>query len=237
VKLRRPKTIIAVVLGIAIVAWVIVPSRDNGPYYQGKSLFTWLLIEDRLITGQGDITQAQQAVRAIGTNAVPYLVRWIGEETPAWRISLYSSTRARLRFHPTLLRMIVGREWLQARAADVGFALLGTNAAGAIPELEARMRNSKAMVPAARALGALARIGPPAMPALTNALAEPNHPQRAMVVRRLTTLVVEDGPETRDHYLPIFNQLRTDADPGVRVAAENAIRRIALAPRPNAPPN
>ena len=57
----------AVVLGV----WLLTLAKPGEPYYQGHSLSHWL---NEAASGS---EEAQTAVRAIGTNAIPVLVYWI----------------------------------------------------------------------------------------------------------------------------------------------------------------
>src|SRR5678816_2434558 len=68
-----------VVLVVVVLVAVAVWPGPKEPEYQGKKLSEWLeMHNDRP-------AKSTEAVRAIGTNAIPFLVRWIGTECPAWK--------------------------------------------------------------------------------------------------------------------------------------------------------
>src|SRR3982750_2084574 len=54
---------------------------EREPRYQGVPLSTWVY---RLMQNDG-VAEAEDAIRHIGPKAVPLLLRWLGNETPAWR--------------------------------------------------------------------------------------------------------------------------------------------------------
>src|SRR4051812_12829515 len=66
-----------VLTGVVVVAAVVLlwPRGEREPEYQGKKLSEW-------IGDEGNPRQAD-AVRHIGTNALPFLIGWIRYETPA----------------------------------------------------------------------------------------------------------------------------------------------------------
>src|SRR2546428_760958 len=76
------------------------------PAYQGKSLSEWLMLYDRAEQRSPEEAQASAALRAKGSNAVPYLTKWIAESTSD----------------------------VQLPSADA-FKVLNTSAASAVPEL------------------------------------------------------------------------------------------------------
>lgn len=145
----------------AIFVWLLLPPGE--PNYEGKKLSTWL---DELQA----LTQAEQAnpktpqvraVRAIGTNAIPWLLKEI-EIHPngaAWRwkvnrlLNKQSLTSYRLPFPNHQMR------------AEVGFRALGELGEPAIPAILALIGKYPDYVPRT-----LAAIGPPAIPALQNCL-------------------------------------------------------------------
>src|SRR5262245_47282072 len=78
-------TLLAV--GLAVLVW----PREQEPSYGGRALSEWLAVYAR---GQNaaatdsetrESERAATAVRAIGTNAVPILLRWMDFKMPPWR--------------------------------------------------------------------------------------------------------------------------------------------------------
>jgi hypothetical protein len=75
--------------------------------------------------------------------------------------------------------------------AEVGFIILSTNGASAVPELEALMRNNQKPELGLRAIWALRAIGGPAIPALTNALADIGQTNRPQIIEALYGLELD----------------------------------------------
>src|SRR5436190_21954088 len=65
---------------LAAILTALLWPRDREPQYQGKSLSQWLEVYSR----DADPTAAA-AVHEIGTNAVPWLLKWIRYERSDWR--------------------------------------------------------------------------------------------------------------------------------------------------------
>src|SRR5438874_13488245 len=86
---KRLKYGIVIAVGVFAVGVgvVLVPSRE--PSYGGKKLSEWVL--QSCTGGLGAdvrIAQAEDAIRHIGTNAVPYLLAWGRYRMPPWRVRL-----------------------------------------------------------------------------------------------------------------------------------------------------
>ena len=82
---RRSRLLLAVVVAIFVIvtALLLVRSRFGGPSYGGRSLAEW--VKDY---GRRDSNQllAAEAIRAIGTNALPSLLKWLDYQPSNWRI-------------------------------------------------------------------------------------------------------------------------------------------------------
>jgi len=81
--------LLAAVAALVIVGWLLSGVfRAREPEYGGKRLSEWVLMlpPDADPFGQ---TKAEVALRSIGTNAVPHLLRWIDYEPASWRLKLY----------------------------------------------------------------------------------------------------------------------------------------------------
>jgi hypothetical protein len=119
--------------------------------------------------------EAAAAVLHIGTNALPFLLRWLDQDLPMpWKAKLVTVRNK-------LPKMFQGGRvvnwWLvtsdgdRLALADSGFTLLGSNASPAVPELTRRM-NTRKSSSGTYAILALAVIGTngvsPMLAALTN---------------------------------------------------------------------
>jgi len=131
---------------LGCVASIVLASffwpREREPEYNGVPLSAWLKgYEFHSMPPEmpEPPPKTVSAIRHIGTNALPFLVRWIQYDEPRWR---YSVNRVASKLPPALLYGRAGRWLLADRAQDrakravVGFAFLGTNATPALPELK-----------------------------------------------------------------------------------------------------
>src|SRR5262249_55755722 len=129
--------------GCALVALLIVLlwPREPEPGYQGKSLSQWLTqYQDQFhIDGYMDtpeLHEAQQAVKHIGTNALPCLLKWIDYQVPPWRYQLFASaTKLRIFRSKLAVRKLLGEGEFRSGLACIGFEILGPEARQVMPEL------------------------------------------------------------------------------------------------------
>lgn len=207
---RRKRWIAATVAMLAFVGCVMVSARPREPHYEGRSLTYW--------AARLSQPEAQQALTAIGTNALPYLIEWLDEEptrfdTWMWRVG------QRL---PDSLRP---NPWPFGSRRDIaGHALgfLGTNAIPAIPELTRTFDWNWSGGAPPHGQYALAEIGPTAIPALMRALEE-NTQRVNHVVETLVYMSIPywQGPRTTHELQQIvaaLDQLASHSNHKVRLA-------------------
>jgi hypothetical protein len=109
VKKRR---LFIAILGCVVVAAItlLLWPREREPEYDGAPLSKWLeryiKSADGLQTNEN--LRAIRAIQHMGTNAFPFLLRWIQYETPGWRNFLNSLAR-RL---PSSVKNIRALRWL-----------------------------------------------------------------------------------------------------------------------------
>jgi len=150
--------VLAGIIVAAVVVAVVWP-REREPEYGGKRLSEWLAIYQ---SPEYNDKQAAEAVRQIGTNALPYLLGWLRYEQPAWKSKL---APAYAKWPRPLVKYSI-KKWLwgvegqrQVETAIVGFGILGPDAAAAVPELNRLVQNTNSARPSLRARIALACIG------------------------------------------------------------------------------
>src|ERR1043166_4356748 len=145
-------------MGLAMAVIVFV-SRESEPSYEGKKLSQWI---SQLDPSRPEITtqarhEAQDALRHMGTNALPYLIEWLQYETPGWKATVYGIVNR-------VLRTLNPRWDLEDKRDRVGqvflaFSVLGDDARPAIPELSRLVTGPKADVGAAMVLSWLGDAG------------------------------------------------------------------------------
>jgi len=124
-----------------------------------KDNTTRLLLGFFLLVSAIFVVVAVEAVRSIGTNALPTLFRKLSYKDPQY-VKTLNDLAWKLSFH----RIYLGREMADFDDALSGFEALGDLANPAIPRLESMFADPSSVGSAALALG---RIGSNAVPALT----------------------------------------------------------------------
>ena len=214
--------IIAAVVFVGAVAAVVVVPGEKEPEYQGKKLSAWL--DAYCSTNATPVLrdEASAAVRAIGTNGVPWLLRWMRFEHRSWPPEL-------TRF---FLRGQNGRGAWRAYLAVNGFGILGREANGAVPELRRMVRNSSEPIAALNAAWCLRnfREGSPTLIAvITNGARRPD--VRLVALKALRVEVENDrialGDEGVKSAAAAVRTCLSDSDLIVRTHATNALRVIA----------
>ena len=146
----KRRWIIVLVVGCVVVGAIIASMgfREREPVYGGRKLSEWLDYYSFPEPPQAE------AVRHIGTNALPYLVKWLGYERPVWKSRL--AARYKKLPHRMINRSV--ENWLSGAreerlmgAAFLGFGILGPDAAPAVPELTRVMQNTNSALPALHA--------------------------------------------------------------------------------------
>ena len=228
---RRIASIAAVLAALALLAWLAFHSSE--PSYHGKSLSAWLeqaRQNDEFENALQDVyldTPSARAVRAIGKDALPTLLRTAHTRDTLLRQALFDLSQ---RYH-----------WLGFRTqrfedihikAAYGFLVLGPEAKSALPELISMLDDHapEVQILAAFAIGKIGPDGAPAIPALqrliTDSLTNPSGKfstdERALPAYALGAM----GPVARSA-LPQIQLLRKDSEHFVRAAAEAAFIKIS----------
>jgi len=230
-----------VLVALAVVAFayaVLCRKSIPEPSYAGENLSEWLELYRRPERNGGVPTAAERAVRSVGTNALPCLLEWIRYELPPWRQALLklatwpvpgkSLDEGKVVYGKSAIE---GQSVRRAEQAQLGFAILYTNAVSAIPELEALMKNNQKPIVGLRAIYALSEIGVPAIPALTNALANINQTNRIDIIYAIYAMERNspfyDRDTCRAACLPALTRALNDPDPEVRRQAETTLYNLA----------
>jgi len=205
-------------LGLAgLAVWFLLPGE---PVYNGRRLNAWVAdLHPRV--GEARQQKAERALRAIGTNAVPYLLEQLQHREPR----LLRELREFSQRTKTLLRMDSELElpWVAAVERDLqlsaAFAALGPSARPALPALtNLLLRPETASVSAS----ALARLGPDAFGPLNCALESPHPEVRAAAAGALGTM-----PDDLLRIVPALRNALADSDKSVRINAVISLGQIA----------
>jgi hypothetical protein len=148
---------------------VVPPLMAAEPSYNGKPLSEWLLILKigyNSAGGQMEASAAREAIRHMGTNAIPTLLDILSAtDRNKWWVLRRLESRG---FREVFKNKNVSAGDLQNMGVQ-GFGILGTNAVSAIPKLDKMFRRSEACSAAAEAL---AELGPAGFAALTNGMSD-----------------------------------------------------------------
>jgi FOG: HEAT repeat len=215
---------VCVLVGIGVVAFW--PDQRE-PEYNGKKLSQWLAVQNDLPA------EASDAIRAIGTNALPVLVSWVESQVPAWRYKLARpfSQFPGFVYRDSLVNFLVnGKAQVRSFNSVFAFQVLGTNASAAIPELSRFVtdaRNHERQV----AAHALAYIGGrEALPPLLAALEDKTVPdlQRAGIAGAIPYLNYR-GPELTNA-VPVMIACLGETNPFVPSLAATALGTFLVQP-------
>ena len=229
---KRRKTLVLVLCLAALLTLILTAARDNQPTYQGHTLEYWLKVYDpsaSFVTH--DRTEAEEAVRHIGTNALPLLVKWISYEPHDWQkrlanviVRLPQPARSSAVLHSTTY----SREKLNcSMLARGGFQILGEEAAPAIPDL-VRLLHGKNWASRERAAGALALIGRPGFLPLLDALSDTNYPSRGGVASTIGSM--RELGTNASPAVPLLICCIRDSDPATAISAIQALAKLRIEP-------
>lgn len=196
------------------------------PSYQGKSLSVWLV--DLRWAGAAKNDRAVEAIRQIGTNGLPHLLRLLRSHNSSVRRDLRAWLQ-KLPFLKIAPPSQVDFRWQAACA----FKVLGPLAKPAMPELAKLL---KRRINPGYVTTALAAVGPDSVPILRETLAGDDHQIRICAATALGTL----GPTAREaapallkcldekipHFLAIIAQSLAQVDQGQNFAIPALIQRL-----------
>lgn len=258
-KVRKRQFILAGVVfaafGVGVAFRVFAPRE---PEYQGKNLSEWLEVwrggqpaEEARTRAQvvllergtnaphwfielGQLKnddsekekQAIDAVRTVGTNGIPTLLRMLQYKDSRLKRLLKTLLRKQ-----SFIRIESTPSYTRPVQAINGFLLLGVVAKPAIPELGRLLHNGKDGDLANYAALALAMIGPEALPALTNALADKDSGVRCEAARAFTS-AGPIGPlaSEAEKIVPLLIRSLKDSDANVRSGAAMSLGVIGREP-------
>jgi len=198
-----------VVGGVTALLW----PGEREPEYNGKKLSEWVLALDLGAFFRGD--SRDEAIQHIGTNGLPFLIKWIGYEEPAW-VGRLPAPVDRL-----LGLKAAGRpKYRLAGLSVLAFQLLGTNAAPAIPELvrlDARARPGVS----SRTSMAIRSVGDAAVPFIIGC-ARSRDRETALDAIGFLGVYRSEVPVVA----PVLREFLQSPDEYVRMVATNSLRRL-----------
>jgi HEAT repeat protein len=211
---RRRTLVISVTVAITLITLLTVAfwPGEKEPEYQGKKLSEWIESGAPAPSADDD-KHAIEAIRHIGTNALPLLLTWVEEDsfedTRLWRLTRGLPLFVR---DSAPVRWLVSRFWDHNYIGLRGFKLMGSQAGQAVGELATAM-NQASRPTADRLVFVLSYIGEPAFPVLKSLVIRPwsSHMRQWALTYGFAG---ELGTNTSQAALLVAQQLN-DADPAV----------------------
>jgi hypothetical protein len=167
---RRTRVLPLIVLGLCVAVVVALVHRlyDNEPRYRGQRLMDWV---EQLDAPGAEQRQAQTAIHAIGTNAIPFLLRSVRQN--AWqqnKVAVWSKLPARMQ---EIVPAPDSDYDLRLNKVPIALSLFG---GAALPSLitAAQDHNVDVQFVAVRAIGMMGPGGESALPTLIPLLAQTN---------------------------------------------------------------
>jgi hypothetical protein len=240
----RWTALLALLGGLTWMAWL--RKEPSEPVYRGKRLSEWLANNN-----QGSSPETDEAVRRMGTNAIPTLLRMLQA-----RDSSLTTWLLRLARKQHLMKFDHTGDFMKNAHAAHAFDILGADARDAVPELIKILDQNISVHSRNYTAWALGGIGPPAakaVPTLLRATADTNYVRRGaiyalgkiraqpeLVVPALTNLLTGPDPNVRaitisslelfgsdaKSAVPALAQSLNDPTPRVRKLAESALQKI-----------
>jgi len=196
-----------------VVAVLLVASRTREPIYQEKRLSEWLEDFDSFFEVERR-KNAEEALRQMGTNVLPFLVRELRA-----RDSWLKRKMLKLTPKPLLVRMpITVFAHVRRERAVAGFRALGTFGRPALPELSGLLNDKETASYAARAI---CQMGNDAVPPLMDALNSREPAVRSAAAEGLYWLKSDAAPT-----VPALMAKLKDEQESVRCSAASALGNI-----------
>lgn len=155
---KQTNRLIFVLIPAIVCLLAVQPVQASEPVYNGKPLSDWLLLN---VTRDASATEA---IRQIGTNAIPTLLDILGAKE--WNKKRVVSKLKSEELKKGFFGQQAAAEDIRYIAVD-GFAILGTNAESAVPQLAKLLHDPETCSEAARVL---TQVGPKGFSVLTNAI-------------------------------------------------------------------
>jgi HEAT repeat protein len=212
------------------IAWLVLNSRESKLVYQGKRLSTWLeTYQLSKAQHQQAWHEADEAVRQIGTNAIPTLLAMLRRSDSAWKLHLldFAQKQRLIKFHHVAA-------WRQNWMAANAFGALGADASVAVPDL-INLYQDPVSSPSQRYTAmALGKIGPAAKLAIPSLLqAATTSTEEEVKTAAVSALAgIRSEPEL---VVPVFKKCLSDSSVEVQKEAIEGLRNFGADAKSSVP--
>ena len=170
---------------VALSCLVLLIGTHAEPRYQARSLSHWLLeYRTNQFSNAVACRASADAVRQIGTNALPCLLKWARYNEPKWRTRLYTQIW-KIKWNlpkPWIFRLSLHLRPCRPERPDAlaraGFEILGPAAEPALTELISVISDPHTTCPIGSVIHCAMEIGPASFSPLTNILTSSSYPAR-----------------------------------------------------------
>jgi hypothetical protein len=208
---RRRTLLIAVAITVSATILFTLLRPASGPKFENKALSVWLV---ELNSGPpASRVRAAEAIKQIGTNAIPFLVAALSQTDSTFKRALLDIS-VRLPF-PSLRPESADERRLLALA---GFRVLGSGAKPALPSLEKLLEEKRNTGSVAMVLGS---IGSNALPVLLKAIQSTNASVRLCAAAAISLM----GSEA-ESAIPFLISKLDDPDVGVAIYSARTLGKI-----------
>ena len=213
---------LVVVLGLGLVASFVWLQRERTPQFQNRPLMEWAA--DLNLGDPVKHAAAEQAIRAIGTNGLPTLIRALQErDSHLGQATLAAERRLSPRLYHFLYRRVKPEQAaLDRRAAARALGVLGPDAVPAAGALGTALSDPQMMVSTV-AVEALAAMGRAGVPALAGALGSASPAMQTAILDVLGRL----GPEAAMAGSAVKQLVTTTTDENVIKQAARTLGRLS----------
>jgi hypothetical protein len=221
--MKRSVILLTVVVALLGLVWLTTfATRPREPTHAGRTLSAWLTERDS--PHPRDLSDAaKEAIQAMGTNALPHLLRMISRKDSAAKLRL---RRWLSREDPLQRRILLwtATHYTERLRAAAGFEALGSEGAPAVPTLIRLLGHEQTSYPAALALAA---IGRPALPGLLQSLTNQSVWVRSGAVQAINFF---HGAEGAEEAIPGLLERLNDPHPAIRAGAAIALGDLRNSP-------
>jgi hypothetical protein len=169
--MRRALSIVVVCTAVVVVTMLVWPRGGREPVYQGKRLSEWI----KLPEGKKAKAERVAAIEHIGTNALPFLIKWIAVCDMPKQSKVQVAVSKASKGAGRVLEDFRMKSLNAANDSVAAFWVLGERGSPAIPDLVQLARGTNFTV-SVQAIHALEGIGKSAVPALTDLPESPGAP-------------------------------------------------------------
>jgi hypothetical protein len=227
VKLNRRLLLVLLAVALVVGFVALVWHGPREPSHQGISLSEWLSAYRPIGARAPGSQQAADAVRHIGTNALPFLVSWIEDyrNPPPWRARLLSYAWKPGSPGRKILLETIAKPEVRAERASWGFQILGEAARPAIPDL-VRVANQGDPGSSTAATAALVYLGKDALLPLL-ALMTNSAPVVRYQAKQSMSNMEYLGPNAHPGVVLLIHNL-SDPDPELATSAAEVLGWLQL---------